>query len=146
MGHRLQRVEGEVVHSRGARSQTVGNSRFGEGEDMRRHGPWRKFCCLLIMLSCMSVGYAQEASPKVLKKFPVPYPPLLKGKGIGGTVRLKVFIKPDGSVRDMEVIGGNPILVESAQKSVSQWKFSPGNSERTTEIVLQFDPASKQEN
>jgi len=36
---------------------------------------------------------------------------------------LKVFIKPDGTVRDAEVVGGNPILAESAQKSVMQWKF-----------------------
>jgi TonB family protein len=61
---------------------------------------------------------------------PVQYPLVLKEKGIGGTVRLKVFIKPDGSVRDTEVLGG-ATLAESAQKSVSQWKFSPGNSETT---------------
>ena len=51
-------------------------------------------------------------------------------KGIGGLVRLKVYVKPDGSVRDTEVLGGNPILAESAQRSVIQWKFSPAGSER----------------
>ncbi len=68
------------------------------------------------------------------------YPSLLKSKGIGGVVRLKVFVKPDGTVRDIEVIGGNPILAESAQKSVSQWKFTPGSSETTMEVSVIFDP------
>jgi TonB family protein len=108
--------------------------------------PCRKFCCLLVMLSCMSVGYAQDATHKILKKAPVIYPQALKMKGIGGTVRLRVFIKPDGSVRDTEVLGGSAALAESAQKSVSQWKFSPGNSETTVEVVVHFDPAAKPEN
>jgi TonB family protein len=106
----------------------------------------RKFCCLLVMLSCMSVGYAQDAARKILKKFPVSYPVVLREKRIGGTVRLKVFIKPDGSVRDTEVLGGSAILAESAQKSVSQWKFSAGNSETTMEVAVYFDPAAKPEN
>jgi len=98
------------------------------------------------MLSCISVGYAQEAARKILKKVSVQYPLVLKEKGIGGTVRLKVFIKPDGSVRDTEVLGGSAILAESAQKSVSQWKFSLGNSETTMEVVVRFDPDAKPEN
>jgi TonB family protein len=106
----------------------------------------RKFYCLLVMLSCFSVAYAQDAQHKVLKKVPVKYPQDLKERGIQGDVRLKVFIKPDGSVKDSEVLGGNPILAESAQKSVGQWKFSSGKSESTVEIVVHFDPAAKQEN
>jgi TonB family protein len=105
----------------------------------------RKFCCLLVMLSCFTVGFAQNATHKVLKKVPVKYPQTLKEKGIHGDVRLKVYIEPDGSVKNTEVLGGNPILAESAQKSVGQWKFSSGNSETTVEIVVHFDPAAKQE-
>jgi TonB family protein len=103
----------------------------------------RKFCCLLAMLSYMSVGYAQDAHHKILKKVPVQYPQALKDKGIQGDVRLKVFVKADGSVKNTELLGGNPILADSAQKSVGQWKFTPGNSETTVEVVVHFDPAAK---
>jgi TonB family protein len=113
---------------------------------MTRLHPYRKLCCLLLMLSCMSAGYAQDSARKILKKAPVAYPLVLKMKGIGGTVRLKVFIKPDGSVRDTEVLGGSAILAESAQKSVSQWKFSPGNSETSMEVSVLFDPTARPEN
>lgn len=85
-------------------------------------------------------GQAQDSVRKVLKKAPVPYPSILKSKGIGGVVRLKVFVKPDGTVRDSEVLGGNPILAESAQKSVMQWKFSPASSETALELSITFDP------
>jgi len=111
----------------------------------RRHFYW-KLSCLLVVLACMSTGYAQDSARKIVKKVPVSYPLVLKVKGIGGTVRLKVFVKPDGSVRDTEVLGGSAILAESAQKSVSQWKFSPGNSETTMEISVLFDPTARQEN
>jgi len=62
----------------------------------RRHFYW-KLSCLLVVLACMSTGYAQDSARKILKKVPVSYPLVLKVKGIGGTVRLKVFVKPDGS-------------------------------------------------
>jgi TonB family protein len=87
-----------------------------------------------------AIGQAQDATRKVLKKAPVAYPSILKSKGIGGVVRLKVFVKPDGTVRDTEVLGGNPILAESAQKSVMQWKFSSASSETALEISVTFDP------
>ena len=53
---------------------------------------------------------------------------------------MRVFVKPDGTVRDTELVGGNPILAESAQKSVMQWKFSAGSAETVMEISVVFDP------
>lgn len=97
-------------------------------------------CGMAFLLLWYAPGQAQDNVRKVLKKAPVPYPSILKSKNIGGTVRLKVFVKPDGTVRDTEVMGGNPILAESAQKSVMQWKFSPSSSETAVEISVVFDP------
>lgn len=99
------------------------------------------FCLCGILLFGVAPAHAQDNSTrKVVKKAPVAYPTILKSKGIGGVVRLRVFVKPDGSVRDTEVVGGNPILVESAQKSVVQWKFTPGSSETVMEVSVVFDP------
>lgn len=100
------------------------------------------FCICLLLLYCAAHSQAQDNARKVLKKAPVGYPYILKSKGIGGIVRLRVFVKPDGTVRDAEVLGGNPILAESAQKSVVQWKFSPGSSETALEVSVTFDPRS----
>ena len=103
----------------------------------------RTLCFSLLLLAGAAFGLAQDNSGrKILKKAPMAYPYILKSKGIGGVVKLKVFIKPDGTVRDTEVTGGNPILAESAQKSVMQWKFSPGSSETALELSVTFDPHS----
>jgi TonB family protein len=95
------------------------------------------------LVSWATVGHAQDSARKIVKRIPVAYPSILKSRGIGGVVRLKVFVKPDGSVRDSEVLGGNPILAESAQKSVMQWKFSPASSETALELSVTFDPHSE---
>ena len=95
---------------------------------------------LIALLFWTAAGLAQNSGRKIVKKVPVAYPSILKSKGIGGLVRLKVYVKPDGSVRDTEVLGGNPILAESAQKSVMQWKFSPASSETAIELSVTFDP------
>lgn len=100
------------------------------------------FAAFILTVLLASLGLAQDSGRKVLKKVPVAYPAILKTKGIGGVVRLKVFVKPDGSVRDAEVLGGNPILAESAQKSVLQWKFSQASSETMLELSVVFDPHS----
>lgn len=97
---------------------------------------------LAVVLSLVAIGQAQDSTRKILKKVTPQYPSILKTKGIGGVVRLKVFIKPDGSVKDTELLGGNPILAESAQKAVSQWKFTPASSETNLEISVVFDPHS----
>ena len=103
-------------------------------------GSFAILCGIALLFLWVGPSQAQDNARKVLKRAPVPYPTILKSKGIGGTVRLKVFVKPDGTVRDTEVLGGNPILAESAQKSVMQWKFSPGSSETVMEISVVFDP------
>ena len=96
--------------------------------------------CALLLFSAAAAQAQENNGRKVIKKAPVAYPSILKSKGIGGVVRLRVYVKPDGTVRDTEVIGGNPILVESAQKSVLQWKFTTGSAETVMEISVVFDP------
>lgn len=110
---------------------------------MARPHPYKNslgtFCFGVLLLACCAApGQAQER--KVLKKAPVSYPTILKSKGIGGVVRLRVYVKADGTVRDTEVVGGNPILADSAQKSVLQWKFTPGSAETVMEVSVVFDP------
>ena len=96
---------------------------------------------LLLGTFCLTPSRAQDADRKVVKKVEAQYPSILKRRGIGGTVRLKVAIHADGSVKDVEVLGGNPALADSAEKAVRQWKFAPGN-ESTITVAVTFDPNS----
>jgi TonB family protein len=53
------------------------------------------------------------------------YPPLAKTARIQGTVRLEAIISKDGTVQDLKVISGHPLLVQSALDTVAQWKYQP---------------------
>ena len=68
------------------------------------------------------------------------YPEYLKHHDIGGAVRLSVEITPKGTVRTIEPLGGNPILVESAVEAVKQWKYEPGETSTTIEVKIDFNP------
>jgi periplasmic protein TonB len=51
------------------------------------------------------------------------YPPLAKEKGIQGTVRLHAIVGKDGSIQQIEVISGQPLLVQAALDAARQWKY-----------------------
>ena len=68
------------------------------------------------------------------------YPQDLLRRGIGGTVRLKVVVAANGGVDHVEVLGGNPILGESAATAVQKWKYAAATSRTTMEITVPFDP------
>jgi TonB family protein len=67
------------------------------------------------------------------------YPVVLLGRHIGGTVRLKVTIALNGTVADVELLGGNPILGEAAMVAVKQWVYAPGRSRTMAEVSVPFD-------
>jgi periplasmic protein TonB len=53
------------------------------------------------------------------------YPPLARQTRISGTVRLHAIISKDGSVQQLEVVSGHPLLVQAALDAVRQWKYRP---------------------
>jgi TonB family protein len=68
------------------------------------------------------------------------YPAILRLQQIGGLVRLVATVLPDGSVRKVEIRGGNPILADSASAAVRKWKYAPAASETSEEVSLSFSP------
>src|ERR1039458_2353769 len=48
------------------------------------------------------------------------YPETLKRLNIGGIVRLQITIKPKGNVENVKLLGGNPILGESAAAEIGR--------------------------
>jgi protein TonB len=65
----------------------------------------------------------QEA--KLLKKVIPTYPPLAITTRTQGTVHLIGVIAKDGTIRDLQVIDGHPLLVRAAVEAVKQWVYKP---------------------
>jgi bla regulator protein blaR1 len=66
-------------------------------------------------------GSVQQA--KLLTQTPPVYPPLARQAQISGVVRLSVVIAPDGTVRNIQVMSGHPLLVPAAIDAVRNWVY-----------------------
>src|SRR6516162_6566251 len=53
------------------------------------------------------------------------YPPLARQARIQGTVVLQAVISKDGSIANLHLISGHPMLAPAAIDAVKQWKYKP---------------------
>ena len=74
--------------------------------------------------SRIKVGGNVTAARLQNKVSPV-YPALARQTRISGTVRLHAIIAKDGTVQQLEVVSGHPLLVQSALDAVRQWRYQP---------------------
>ena len=44
---------------------------------------------------------------------------------IQGTVRFNAIIGKDGTIQNLQMVSGHPLLVPSAQEAVRQWVYRP---------------------
>jgi TonB family protein len=95
---------------------------------------------LVAAIAGLSAAQEVSFSRKAVKMVAVPYPSILKSKGIGGTVKLRVQVSANGTVKDVQVLGGNAILSDCSVKAVKQWVFVASEKEESIEVSVAFDP------
>ena len=61
----------------------------------------------------------------LLKRVSPEYPKKARKQHVEGTVRLHAVIAKDGSIKDLEVLSGDPLLADAALKAVRQWRYKP---------------------
>jgi protein TonB len=71
------------------------------------------------------------------------YPLLAKQAHVEGDILLSATIAADGTVKDLHVVSGNPLLIRAAVNAVKQWTYRPtylnGQAvEVLTEITVRF--------
>src|SRR5450759_1937039 len=91
--------------------------------------------CVILLASSAS---AADQERKVVRREEPEYPPIAEKMNLHGTVKLKIWISPDGTVRRLEYIGGHPLLAESALKAVKWLKYQPAAQGSTTIVELKF--------
>lgn len=69
-------------------------------------------------------GGLVEAANLIYGPKPV-YPQLAKLARIQGTVRLEALIAADGTIKDLKVVSGHPLLVKAALGAVERWRYRP---------------------
>jgi TonB family protein len=98
--------------------------------------------CLLAGTKPVSSQTAEgdAATRKVVSRVAPEYPATLKRLYIGGVVRVEVVVAPNGTVESAQVLGGNPILGQSALKAVKRWKYVPASTKEKFVVKFDFDP------
>jgi protein TonB len=72
----------------------------------------------------IKVGGNVQAS-KLIHRVEPEYPELAKRARVQGIVLLKVTVDEQGSVANIELVRGHPLLTEAAINAVRQWRYSP---------------------
>jgi TonB family protein len=93
----------------------------------------------LTMNTTQSSGAFTEFGFNLITRVEPEYPETLKRLNIGGTVRLRVSISAKGNVDGVEVLGGNPILGESAAIAVKHRIYAAGRTRSAAEVSIPFD-------
>jgi len=96
--------------------------------------------------SFLSMALADVASPRVQdlgarplhSSVPPEYPSLARQMNIKGSVQLRVTVNAEGSVKDVRVLGGHPVLAQAALEAVRSWKYRPGATESVETVRLSF--------
>jgi TonB family protein len=118
-------------------------------ERWRGRGRGLRLCLSLLSVSTLMMAllalpvYGQTTPDRtVITRVEPEYPETLKRLYIGGTVRVEAIIAPDGTVESTQLIGGNPILGQTAMRAIKQWKYTRARAKQTLIVKVQFDPHS----
>jgi protein TonB len=68
-------------------------------------------------------GQVQNAN--LIRKIVPTYPALAKQARIQGTVRFNAIIGKDGTIQNLQMVSGHPLLVQAATEAVKQWLYKP---------------------
>lgn len=119
----------------------IAGGRFGKA--------WRLFC----VASAFTAAFCASARPvaaqaheesssdrKIIARVEPDYPETLKRLYIGGVVKVEAVVAPTGVVESTQLLGGSPVLGQSAMKAIKRWKYAPASSKEKVIVQLEFDP------
>jgi TonB family protein len=71
---------------------------------------------------------ASLVAAQLVRRVEPVYPAAAKSSGVTGMVRFRATLGPDGTVTSLQLLSGNPMLVNAARTAVSQWLYNPWNA------------------
>lgn len=95
---------------------------------------------LALALTLPAVNMPAQESRKVISNPAPVYPETARSLHIRGAVKVQVVIATDGHIKDIKVIGGHPLFVDSVQEALKSWKYAPASSESTILLEFSFHP------
>ena len=90
---------------------------------------------------CVAQQEVNSGSRRLVEKVQPVYPILARKNNLSGSVKLRVTVAADGHAKEVAVIGGNPVFVDSATESVKKFKWSSADRETVETLEVRFNPS-----
>jgi TonB family protein len=68
------------------------------------------------------------------------YPEIAARMKLTGTAQVTALVKRDGTVKEVRIVGGHPLLADALATAVKQWKYRPGPKETVEVVKFSFGP------
>ena len=68
------------------------------------------------------------------------YPEIAARMKLIGTAQVSVLVKRDGTVKEVKILGGHPLLADALVRAVRQWKYQTGPKETIEVVKFTFGP------
>lgn len=68
------------------------------------------------------------------------YPRIARELNLAGSVHLRILVRPDGSISEVNVVGGHPVLAEAAVAAVKQWRYQAAARQTSESVRVSFGP------
>ena len=91
---------------------------------------------LALLAGTLQAGETVER--KIIYQEQPDYPAIAARMDLHGSVKFKIWISSDGTVRRVEYIGGHPLLAQSALKALKDWKYEASSKETTAQVEIKF--------
>ena len=83
---------------------------------------------------------AQSAkSRKIVNRVVPVYPDIARRMHLNGVVKVEAEVASNGTVKNVSLRGGHPILAEAAMEAVRKWKWVPTPHETEEPIEVRFE-------
>jgi len=87
------------------------------------------------------------AAAELIERVQPEYPEEARKNGISGTVRLHVVALRDGTMKEVQLVSGHPLLAPAAITAVGRWRYKPTllNGEpvevdTTVDVIFSLEP------
>ncbi len=106
---------------------------------------WTAILTLLfatVAVVCPKPSFAQdnpEGKRKVTNRVMPDYPEMARRMSLKGIVRVDVVVGSNGMVKNVEVKGGHPVLVQAAVAAVRKWKWEPASHDTKEPVEVKFN-------
>ena len=68
---------------------------------------------------------ANVAAANAISQTPPEYPPLAQAARVQGDVQFDATIGKDGTVQNLHLLSGPPLLIQAAMQAVQHWTYKP---------------------